>query len=149
MTTSKASSDGTAVAPKVRGGRIWGAGLLAALVGVFLNLGVGLGLRAALDIDNKFLPLTPGAIVFFTFIPMVFGVLFYQILRAVSGRANAVFAIVVLGLAVLSLAAPLSLLGADAKDWEGLTTGAALALIPLHLLPAVVLVFALTRLQPR
>jgi hypothetical protein len=149
MTTSQASSDGAVVAPKVRGGRIWGVGLLATVVGILLNLGVGLGLRAALDINSKFLPLTPGPIVFFTVIPMVFGVLFYQILRARSGRANSVFTIVVLVLAVLSLALPLSLLGADAKDWEGLTTKAALSRIPLHLLPAVVLVFAMTRLRPR
>jgi hypothetical protein len=149
MTTSQASSDGTAVAPTVRGGRIWGAGLLATLVGVLLNLGVGLGLRAALDISGTFIPLTPGAIVFFTLIPMVFGVLFYQILRARSGRANAVFTVVVLVFALLSLVAPLSLLGADMKDWVGLTAGAALSLIPLHLLPAVVLVVAMTRLRSR
>jgi hypothetical protein len=149
MTTSQASSDGTVVAPKVRAGRIWAVGLLATLVGILLNLGVGLGLRASLDISGAFLPLTPGAIVFFTLIPMVLGVLFYQILRATSGRADSVFTVVVAVLAVLSLAAPLSLLGADVKDWEGLTTGAALSLIPLHLVPAVVLVVAMTRLRSR
>lgn len=120
--------------------------LVAIAVAVALNLVVGLGLRAALGVSDQFLPLTPGAIVFFTLLPSLAGVVLFLILRRAPAR---VFPIVALSVAVVSLIAPLGLLGADAADWAGLTTGAALALLPLHLLPAVVLVAVLVpRTQP-
>lgn len=137
MAISSATSSAT---KPVSAGRIVVFGLVATVLAVLLNLAVGLGLRAALGVSDKFLPLTPGAIIFFTLLPSIGGVVLFLIVRRIR-----VFAIVGFGLAVVSLIAPLGLLGADATQWEGLTTGAALALVPLHLLPALVLVGVLRR----
>jgi hypothetical protein len=149
MTTSQASSAITATTPVVRGRRIWAVGLLAVVAAVAINLIVGLSLRVALGVDSRFLPLTPGPIVFFTVIPTVLCIPFYQLLRVFTRRPDTVFTVIAVVLTVLSLAAPLSLLGASSADWVGLTKTAALALIPLHLLLVAVMVFALTRLVSR
>ncbi|BAL89907.1 hypothetical protein AMIS_46870 [Actinoplanes missouriensis 431] len=131
------------IAP-VRTGRVVVQGLVATAVAVVLNVAVGLALRAALGVDEAFLPLTPGAIAFFTLLSSLAGVVAYLIVRRWSARA---FPIIAFGVAAVSLAGPLNLLRAGDADWEGLTTGAALALIPLHILPAVVLVVAFRRRQ--
>lgn len=146
MTTSQTSG---VTSTKPGAGKVWGYGLVATVLAVVLNSVVGLVLRSALDISDKFLPLSPGAIIFFTLLPGLAAIVLYLIVRRRASRPGRLFAIIVLSLAAVSLIAPLGLLGADAADWEGLTTGAALSLLPLHIIPAVVLAAVFSRLDPR
>jgi drug/metabolite transporter (DMT)-like permease len=81
----------------------------------------------------------PGPVAVATLVGVVAGAVLYLVLRRFVRRPEPVFiGLVVLG-ALLSLGGPLSLLGASPADQPGVTDSAALALPPLHLVPAAAL----------
>ena len=112
---------------------------LIAVAAVAGNLVLALLLRAVTDTSGDFLPMQPGPVAVATLIGVIAGAVLWLVLRRFLRRPEPVFlGLVVLG-ALLSLGGPLSLLGASPADQPGVTDTAALALIPLHLVPAVAL----------
>ena len=74
------------------------------------------------------------------------GVVFAVIARRWPTDAVRRFTIVAIVVLIVSLAAPLSLLGATQSEWTpGVSTTAVFALIPLHVVAATVLVVTIRR----
>jgi len=122
-------------------GRVGRAALTASVISALANVALGSALRNGLGINPSFEPLTPAAVVIFTVaFTLVGGAVFAVMAR--RGRADAVrrFTIVAAVVAIVSLAAPLSLLGASETQWPGVSPTAAFALMPLHVVAAIVLV---------
>ena len=118
-----------------------------AVVAVAVNVALALGLRAATDTSSDFLPFQPGPVATATLVGLLAGWALHRVLRRFVRRPDPVFVGVVVVGALLSLGGTLSLLGASPADQPGVTDAAALALIPLHLVPAAALLFAV--LGPR
>jgi drug/metabolite transporter (DMT)-like permease len=108
----------------------------AAAVAVAGNLVLSQALRAAVDADPDFVGLQPGPVLVASVVGVLLGAAAYAVLRRI-GRQRLFVPIVAVG-ALLSLGGPLGLLGATPAEQPGVTDAAALALIPLHLLVAVV-----------
>ena len=122
------------------------AWLAAAAIAV--NVVLALLLRAATGTSEDFLPLQAGPVVVATAVGLVLGVVLLLVLRRVLRRPQPVFVgLVVLG-ALLSLAGPVGLLGASPADQPGVTDEAALALVPLHLVPAAALLLGVLPGRP-
>jgi hypothetical protein len=109
---------------------------VAAVVAVVANLVLSRGLAAAVDADSAFAGLQPGPVAVASLVGVLLGAAAYAVLRRI-GRQRLFVPLVAAG-ALLSLGGPLSLLGATPTAQPGVTDAAALALIPLHLLVAVV-----------
>ena len=130
-------------------GRVGQVSLVAAVIASIDNVALGLVLRSGLAIDPAFPPLTPAAIVVFTMtFTLAGGAVFAVMVRRRPADAVHRFTILAVVVLILSLAAPLSLLGATEAQWPGVSTTAAFALVPLHLVAATVLVAAIRRSFP-
>jgi hypothetical protein len=126
--------------------RIGRATLVAAVISALANVALGAALRSGLAIDPVFAPLTPASIVVFTVtLTLVGGAAFAVIARRRPTDAVRRFTIVAVVVGIVSLGAPLSLLGASQAEWPGVSTVVALALMPLHMVAAVVLVVSIRR----
>lgn len=127
-------------------GRVGRVSLTAAMISAIVNVALGSGLRIGLAIDPAFRPLAPAGIVVVTVVFTLIGGAVFAVM-ARRGRADAVrrFTILAVVVAILSLAAPLSLLGPAQAQSVGVSTTAVLALMPLHLVAATVLVVAIRR----
>jgi Family of unknown function (DUF6069) len=128
-------------------GRIGRATLIAATISAFANVALATALRIGLGIDPAYRPLNPAAVAVLTFaFTCVGGVVFAVIARRWPTDAVRRFTIVAIVVLIVSLAAPLSLLGATQSQWTlGASTTAVLALIPLHVVAAIVLVVTVRR----
>ena len=127
-------------------GRIGRTTLVAAVISALANVALGAALRSGLAIDPVFAPLGPASIVVFTVaLTLVGGAVFAVIARRRPTDAVRRFTIVAVVAAVVSLVAPLSLLGATQTQWPGVSTVAALALMPLHVVAAIALVVSIRR----
>jgi hypothetical protein len=120
------------------------AGRLAAAAGAaaVLNVLLALVLRAATGTSGDFLPLQPGPVAVATVVGVLAGALVFLLLRRFLRRPEPVFIGLVLAGTALSLAGPLSMLGASPADQPGVTDTAALSLLPLHVVPAVAVLVA-------
>ncbi|MET8508387.1 DUF6069 family protein [Streptomyces sp. NPDC004787] len=135
----------TAVAPAVPARTVWTRGAVAAVVAAALNTAVAVVARTALDLDPRFIGLKPAMVITATLFTMLAGTGVFLLIRRFTARAERIFTILAIAFAVLSVASPISLLGASPADQPGVSDAAALCLIPLHLIPAPVLLVALFR----
>jgi uncharacterized protein DUF6069 len=127
-------------------GRIARATLIAATVSWLANVALATALRIGLDIDPVFRPLSPAAVAVLTFVfTCIGGVAFAVIARRWPTDAVRRFTIVAIVVLIVSLGAPLSLLGATQAQWPGVSTTAVAALIPLHFVAAIVLLVTVRR----
>jgi hypothetical protein len=111
-----------------------------------VNSGLATALRIGLGIDPVFAPLSPAAVAVLTFaFTCVGGVVFAVIGRRWPTDAVRRFTIVAIVVLIVSLSAPLGLLGETQAQRPGVSTTAALALIPLHVVAAIVLVVTIRR----
>jgi hypothetical protein len=136
-TSTPAATAGHGARPGPAARRPLAARIGAAAAGaVVANLVLSQALAAAVDADSAFVPLQPGPVATTSLVGVLLGAAAYAVLRRI-GRQRLFVPLVAVG-ALLSLGGPLSLLGATPADQPGVTDAAALALIPLHLLVAVV-----------
>jgi hypothetical protein len=133
--TTAAATRGAEPAPAARRSLAVRIGA-AAVVAVVGNLVLSQALAAAVDADPDFVALQPGPVAVTSLVGVLLGAAAYAVLRRI-GRQRLFVPLVAAG-ALLSLGGPLSLLGATPAAQPGVTDAAALALIPLHLLVAVV-----------
>jgi Family of unknown function (DUF6069) len=127
-------------------GRIGRATLIAATISALANVALATALRIALGIDPVFGPLSPAAVAVVTVaFTCIGGVVFAVIARRWPTDAVRRFTIVAIVVLIVSLAAPLSLLGATQAERPGVSTTAVLALIPLHVVAAIVFVVTIRR----
>jgi Family of unknown function (DUF6069) len=123
--------------------RLWKRGLLATAIGATLNLGVAVTAAAALDAPD-FAALQPGPVLTATIVSMIAGTGVFVVLQGRVDNPKRVFTVLALGASLLSLAAPISLAQDTSGQFGDVTSAMAMSLIPLHLIPAIVLVLALT-----
>ena len=129
-------------------GRIARATLRAASISALANVALGSALRAGLGVDPVFAPLQPGPIIVITVAStFIGGAVFAVIARRWPTDAARRFTIVAILVDIVSLAAPISLLGATEAQRPGVSTLAALALVPLHVVAAIVMVVTIRRLS--
>jgi hypothetical protein len=127
-------------------GQIGRATLIAATISALANVALATALRIALGIDPVFAPLSPAAVGVITVaFTCVGGAVFAVIARRWPTDAVRRFTIVAIVVLIVSLAAPLSLLGQTQAERPGVSTTAVLALIPLHVVAAIVLVVTIRR----
>jgi hypothetical protein len=134
------------VSPSAR--RVLGAGVLAGVLAVAVNLAiraVALGLRDQPDVPY---PLVLPPVVEFTFLPTLLGTLLFLVLRRNTARPLRWLTISAMAAVVLSWAAPLILFLHPFPDHE-ITAGVLLALVIMHTTPAVLLVTALRLVSSR
>lgn len=137
----------TAVEQRVSGKQIWLTGLFAAIASMIINVVLSLALRAALDVSDEFSQLKPPAVVLNTVVAILLGTAVYQLISRRARRPLRTFTILVGVVLVLSMVPPLVLLGMESSPYyPGLSDAAALALMPLHIPPAAVLLYLLSRL---
>lgn len=115
----------------------------AVAVAVLANLALSQALAAAVDADPDFVGLQPGPVAVASAVGVLLGVAVLAVLRRL-GHERLFAPLVAIG-ALLSLGGPLGLLGATEAQQPGVSDAAALALIPLHLLVAAVVVLVLPR----
>jgi uncharacterized protein DUF6069 len=116
------------------------ASVIAAAISALVHVALGSAFRTGLGIDPMFAPLSPTAIIAFTVaLTLVGGAVFAVIADRWPTDAVRCFTIVAVVVATVSPGAPLSLLGASPAQWPGVSTLAALALMPLHMVAATVL----------
>ena len=127
--------------------RVGRATLIAATISALANVALATALRIGLGIDPVFRPLSPAGVAVLTFaFTCIGGVVFAVIARRWPTDAVRRFTIVAIVVLIVSLAAPLSLLGATQSEWTpGVSTTAVFALIPLHVVAATVLVVTIRR----
>jgi hypothetical protein len=126
--------------------RIRRATLIAATISALANVALATALRIGLGIDPVFRPMSPAGVAVLTFaLTCIGGVVFAVIARRWPTDAVRRFTIVAIVVLIVSLAAPLSLLGATPAQSPGVSTTAVLALIPLHVVAAIVLVVTIRR----
>ena len=137
MTTTTTDRSTTAAGPTSQNVAV------AAVLAVLGNLALSQVLAAAVDADPDFVGLQPGPVAAASVVGVLLGTAALLVLRRL-GRPGLFRPLVVAG-ALLSLGGPLNLLGATQADQPGVSDGAALALIPLHLLVGVVAAVVLPR----
>jgi hypothetical protein len=119
------------------GRRILAIGLLAGTLSVAVNLVIRALVLLLLDEPDVPYPLVLPPVVEFTFLPSLLGTLLFLVLRRRTTRPVRWFTIAAAAVVVLSWAAPLVLFPRDE-----ITVGVLLALLVMHMTPAVVLVAA-------
>jgi hypothetical protein len=120
--------------------------LIAAAISALANVALGTALRTGLGIDPVFAPLNPAAIAVATVaFTCIGGAVFAVIAHRWPTDAVRRFTIVAIVTAIVSLAVPLSLLGATQAQRPGVSTMAVFALVPLHLVAAIVMVVTIRR----
>ena len=127
-------------------GQIARATLIAASISAVVNVALATALRSGLGVDPVFAPLAPAAVAIVTFaLTCAGGAVFALIAHRWPADAVRLFTIVAIIVLIVSLTAPLSLLGQTQAERPGVSTTAALALIPLHVVAAIVLVVTIRR----
>jgi Family of unknown function (DUF6069) len=127
-------------------GRIGRATVIAATISALANVAIATALRIGLGVDPIFAPLSPVAVAVITIaFTCIGGVVFAIIARRWPTDAVRRFTIVAIVVLIVSLAAPLNLLGATQAQRPGVSTTAVFALIPLHFVAAIVLVITVRR----
>jgi len=122
------------------------ATLIAATISALANVALATALRVSLGVDPVFAPLSPAAVAVFTVVNTCLGgAVFTLIARRWPTDAVRRFTIIAVAALIVSLVAPLSLLGATQAQQPGVSTTAAFALIPLHVVAAIVLVVTIRR----
>jgi hypothetical protein len=122
------------------------ATLIAAAISALANVALATALRIGLGIDPVFRPLSPAGVAVLTFaFTCIGGVVFAVIARRSPTDAVRRFTIVAIIVLIVSLTAPLSLLGTTETQSPGVSTTAVFALIPLHVVAASVLVVTVRR----
>ena len=139
MTTTTTAASGRAADVRPLAARV----AVAVAAAVSANLVLSQALAAAVEADPDFIGLQAVPVAAASVVGVLLGLLAYVVLRRI-GRERAFIPLVVVG-ALLSLGGPLSLLSATPAEQPGVTDGAALSLIPLHLVIGLVLVLALPR----
>lgn len=114
---------------------------LAALLAAGGNLVLALVLAAAVDADPDFVGLQAGPVAAASVVGVLMGLAAYLVLRRL-GRERLFVPLVALG-TLLSLGGPLDLLGATQAEQPGVSDGAALSLLPLHVLVGLVVALVL------
>ena len=143
MSSTSTTGTPTSSASRVPAGKIVLAGAVAALVALVANTlvaQVALGAGASDD----FTPLTPGAYGFFTVIGVIAGLVGWLLIRRTTNAA-ATLRWLVPSVLVVSLV-PDVLVGFS--DQAGVSWGAVIALMAMHLIVTVVAVATFTRLLP-
>ncbi|TDN90756.1 DUF6069 family protein [Microbacterium sp. BK668] len=130
--------------PATRTSVPWTRALVAVGIATVLNVAIAAVAAAVLD-AGEFVALQPGPVATVTVGTMLAGTLFFAVLIRVTAHAAPWFTVIALGVALVSLVAPVALAVDSSGSFPGSSPAAALALIPLHLIPAVTLVAALTR----
>jgi Family of unknown function (DUF6069) len=126
--------------------RIGRATLIAAMISALANVALATALRIGLGIDPVFRPLSPpGVAVLTVAFTCIGGAVFAVIARRWPTDAVRRFTIVAIVVLIVSLVAPLSLLGATQAQSPGVSTTAVFALIPLHAVAAIVLLVTIRR----
>src|SRR4029450_11611694 len=128
-------------------GRIARATLIAATISALANVALATALRIGLGIDPAFRPLNPAGVAVVTFaFTCIGGAVFAVIARRWPSDAVRRFTIVAIVVLIVSLAPPLSPLSATQSELTlGVSTTAVFALIPLHVVAAIVLVVTIRR----
>lgn len=128
---------------------VWLRGVIAAVIAALINVAVAAVSAAIVGASPEFLALQPGPVIATTLVTMLAGTAVFVILNRLLQRPGRVFSIVAFAVAVLSLVAPIGLSMDTSGQFAGSSPAAALALIPLHLIPAVILVAALVWIPKR
>lgn len=130
----------TSVQRPLRVTRLWQAGVLAAVFGAFLNLGIYLIARA---LGTSFVVQPPGrepaevsaaGVVLITVVPLLVGAAVYGALRKVTRRPFPAFAVLAAVVFLLSLVPPLT---------AALRVSTAIVLILMHVVATAVLLVTL------
>ena len=143
MSSTTATSTPTSTATRVTAGKIALAGIVAAVVALVANTVVAQVARAA-GASDDFTPLTPGAYGFFTVIGVIAGLVGWLLIRRTT-TAAATLRWLVPTVLVLSLV-PDVLVGFS--DQAGVSWGAVIALMVMHVIVTLVAVATFTRLLP-
>jgi len=116
---------------------------LAAALAVTGNLVLSQVLAAAVDADPEFIGLQAAPVAAASVVGIVLGLAAYAVLCRVR-RERLFVPLVAIG-ALVSLGGPVTLLNATQAEQPGVSDGAALSLIPLHLLVGLVAALVLPR----
>jgi len=125
---------------KISTRQLWMRGAVSAVIAAVVNTALS-ALSAGLLGAPAFRALQPGPVVTVTIVTVMAGTAVFAILNRLLSRPTRVFSLVSAAIAVLSLIAPIGL-SLDPSTFPGATTASALALIPLHLIPAAILIAA-------
>ncbi len=116
---------------------------VAAALAVTGNLVLSQVLAAVVDADPDFVGLQAAPVAAASVVGILLGLAVYSVLRRVR-RERLFVPLVAIG-ALLSLGGPLSMLSATQAQQPGVSEGAALSVIPLHLLVGLVAALVLPR----
>lgn len=123
--------------------QVWVRGVIAAVLATITNVAIAALSARLVDASPDFPALQPGPVATFTLFTVLMGTAVFALLNRFTARPVRVFTIVASAVALVSLIAPIALAGDTSGTMAGVTPAAALALIPLHLVPAVVIIMAL------
>jgi hypothetical protein len=118
---------------------------LAAALAAGGNLVLSQLLAAAVDADSDFVGLQASHVIVASVVGVLLGLAAYVVLRRLD-QERLFVPLIAVG-ALLSLGGPLSLLGKTQAEQPGVSDGAALSLIPLHLLVGLAVALVLPRGQ--
>lgn len=127
---------------KLSTGQVWLRGVVSAVIAAVINVGVAIVAAGLVGASPEFLALTPGPVISVTVVTVLLGTAVYAVLNRLITRPTLVFSIIAAVIAIGSLVGPIALSGDTSGTMAGVTPAAALALIPLHLVPAAVIVSA-------
>jgi hypothetical protein len=127
--------------------RVLGAGVLAGILSVAVNLAIRALVLALRDRPDVPYPLAPIPVVEFTFLPTLLGTALFLILRRTTTHPLRWLTISAVAVVVVSWAAPLILFLHPFPDHE-ITAGVLLALLVMHTTPAILLIMVLRRIAP-
>lgn len=128
--------------------QIWTRGVVAALAATVINVVVGIVSARLVDAEPTFLPLQPGPVAAITLVTVLAGTAVFAVLNRFVARPVLVFTVIAAVVALASLVPPIALSSDTSGTIAGVTAPAALALIPLHLIPASVIVAAFAWRRP-
>jgi undecaprenyl pyrophosphate phosphatase UppP len=116
---------------------------IVAVATAIVNAILAVALAAAVDASADFMPLNPVPVAVASIVGVVLGAILLLVLRRFVRRPRPVATGLVVAGTLLSLGGPLGLLGATTAQQPGVSDGAALALIPLHLVVGLAVVVGL------
>ncbi|MGV8909716.1 MAG: DUF6069 family protein [Propionicimonas sp.] len=122
--------------------QVWARGTVGAGVAAALNVLVAALSARLVNASPAFLALQPGPVITVTLVTVLAGTAVFAILNRFLTHPRTVFAVVASVVAVASLIAPIALSTDTSGVIAGVSPAAALALIPLHLIPAAVIIGA-------
>ncbi len=130
---------------------LWGVfarGAVAAGIATVINVIVASALAVTVDGSPEFLPLQPGPVITITVATIAAGTVTFALLNWLTTKAFVVFTVIASLVAVASIASPLALSVDDSGTFAGVTAAAALALVPLHIIPAATIIAAFAWRRP-